>query len=98
MEQNTISRTPWTLDGRQIRSFGKYLLTFQSTASVGRDEINAAAVVSAVNATYGNGINPAAIEELRDCLIDCVENILIDFPDDDPTKLRYKSALGKAKL
>lgn len=37
----------------------------------------------------------AAAPELLECLIDCLD-VLIDFPDDDPRKVKYKAAIAKA--
>lgn len=38
----------------------------------------------------------AAAPDLFNCLMDCVENILIDFPDDDIRKAKYLAAIAKA--
>lgn len=37
----------------------------------------------------------AAAPELLRALIDCVENILINFPDDDKTKIAYRAIIDK---
>lgn len=40
----------------------------------------------------------AAAPELFECLVDCIENILIDFADDDPRKVKYKQVINNATL
>lgn len=40
----------------------------------------------------------AAAPDLLSCLIDCIENVLLDFPDSDPRKLRYNGAIAKATV
>lgn len=38
----------------------------------------------------------SAAPDMLSCLIDIVDNLLIDFSDDDPRKASYKAAIAKA--
>lgn len=40
----------------------------------------------------------AIITDLSECLTDTVDELMIDFPDNDKRKKRYKKALSKATL
>lgn len=114
MEKNKMTPAPWVAGGTYpckgnegyifdtsrpeilvCKTFGSI---DENSPSIGEQAANSKAIVTAVNCTYGASINPASVKELYDCLRECVEEILLDFPDDHLLKSRYQKALKKAKL
>jgi hypothetical protein len=85
-----------SIDGKGWRS---------KTINVANDKGECLAVVKAYttegfvqdfNQWEGNAKLIVAAPELFECLVDCIENVLIDLPDEDPRKAKYKAAIKKA--
>jgi hypothetical protein len=70
--ENKISPLPWSVDGCQIHSNGKYLLALQSGAPLSESKSNAIAICEAMNSTYGKGIDPSSVPELLEALKFCM--------------------------
>lgn len=70
-----ISQLPWSVDGCQIHSNGKYLLALQSGSPLFESKANAIAICEAMNSTYGKGIDPSSVPELLEALKFCLSVI-----------------------
>ena len=66
--EKKISQLPWSVDGCQIHSNGKYLLAIESGAPLSENKANAIAICEAMNSTYGKGIDPSSVPDLLDAL------------------------------
>lgn len=98
MEQNKIKKGESTW----FDNFSSYWITNHNNApiaiacaqSYGDAEIIADKVVSACNATYGAGINPEAVSDLRDAL----QSILLGVTLHPQLRETAEAAIEKAKL
>lgn len=65
MEQNKMSPLPWEIVGNNVESKDMSLIYIgESDLPPDEDKANAHAIVTAVNNTYGAGINPEAVPDL----------------------------------
>lgn len=94
--ENKMTPTPWTSDGCQVHAKGKYLLAAQSGSSLEEDKANSIAIVSAVNNTYGKGINPEAVQDLLECLKNIV-SVAVDRWRPLPATSYEKNCLSSAR-
>lgn len=67
MEQNKMTPTPWKADGCRIVN-NRTAFIFGNGAEYDQSCVDAAAIVSAINGTYGVGVNPDAVADLRHAL------------------------------
>lgn len=67
--KDKISPVPWINDAIGVRSSdrGWYILTDEDTSIADRE-----AIISAINATYGNGINPEAVTDMYKAILDII--------------------------
>lgn len=107
--KNKLSRPPWIIGKVSLNEQSS--TTFRIDSRIQdihiaevygegkEDDTNAAAIVSAVNNTYGAGINPAAVPEMLEAL----KKVMAYFDDDhlytdSPTPKAVFAAIEKAKL
>jgi hypothetical protein len=103
-----MTTTPWKIDGEikdEIHlygadSYGVAICSLYSDPMDDETKENAAAIIAAVNGTYGIGINPAFVGELYLALTGLMQDIR-----NKPNDTRYnihmkiaKDAIEKAKL
>ena len=96
MSENKISQLPWTVDGCQIHAQGVYLLALQSGAPISENKENAKAIVSAMNNTYGSGVNPIAVPDLLKAAIWALN--ALEFVGEPDASKALEAAIDKAKL
>jgi len=104
MSENKMIMPPWVID--EIRdeihiiganSYGESICALYSDPMDEDVRANARAIVSAVNNTYGSGVNPEAVPELLNAL-----KFVRDAPQfnrmDWKLKVTIDAAIAKAKL
>jgi hypothetical protein len=111
MNDNKMSPAPWKIDGGFVTEHDSYACIIGSTISApirethiaevySEDEnetANAKAIVSAINNTYGKGIDPSSIPELLEALKDLMDVCEKDLPwYDQNTFRKAKAAIAKS--
>lgn len=107
MEQNKMTPTPWNFtwddngfhfvwaDERMPRP---YICATGRSDPDDINESNAKAIVSAINNTYGAGINPEAITDLLKAAQDFVSKVEEGKAKSKESYSKFKAAIEKAKL
>jgi len=100
-----MSKGAWeisALDGTNILSTGiedNYIITCDSdNENKEVDLANAEAIVSAVNSTYGNNINPDKVKEMFDMLGEMLDDKDAEFNLTEYARERVQTLLTSAKL
>lgn len=103
--QNVLNESESKIDGYPQDEDHEYWETGIVSACGERHDVNATAIITAVNNTYGKNLNPVAMEECVEALIEAVstiETIMREHEDNSPSCLmslrQVKKALEKAKL
>lgn len=100
MEQNKMTPTPWSYEYDDngfyvIKAAGMPSPYIAATGNESDwDGGNSEAIVKAVNSTYGAGINPEAVSDLRDAL----QSILLGVTLHPQLRETAEAAIEKAKL